>query len=535
MNKLRAWRIRLRTAARLSVIILVALLVFVIVIIPVVGSSAQMIEQLAFNPHLPLILKNANLGPTSSITPSPTATVTGTVPTPTHTSTFGPSPTHTLTPSVTPTGTLTPNGAISISVSPTSRKVGENFTFTILVKNIGNGPTRNNVVTDNFETYLDLLTVTTTQGSYTKGTRSFSATIGDVNPGVVVTIVATVRVNSTLAKTETATNTAWLTYVNALNNSIVINAGAQYTVQYQTLPGTGELPLNWRDSSVKPAAMIPGALLMIFGGAMLVMVLVWSKTRNQKNRLWMTVGGTLLLVVGFVIAITTSGVLGSNKLVQLSSQTPTSDGSIAGLQVVEPSATILPHLPASAFSTPDNVVPIVTLPDYPVPTPVMTITPQPGEVGPDTSDVTRIVIPILTLDTIVKYVPYDGMTWLINGLSQEVAWMGNTSWPGLGSNTALAGHVTVAGMGDGPFRHLDELPVGERVLVYTEQNIYTYQVRESKVTDDGDMSVIQPTDNAQISLITCVNWDQDSRTYLNRLVVVADLVQTEPVTLGSLP
>ena len=165
----------------------------------------------------------------------------------------------------------------------------------------------------------------------------------------------------------------------------------------------------------------------------------------------------------------------------------------------------------------------------------MTITPQPGEVGPDTSDVTRIVIPILTLDTIVKYVPYDGMTWLINGLSQEVAWMGNTSWPGLGSNTALAGHVTVAGMGDGPFRHLDELPVGERVLVYTEQNIYTYQVRESKVTDDGDMSVIQPTDNAQISLITCVNWDQDSRTYLNRLVVVADLVQTEPVTLGSLP
>ena len=63
--------------------------------------------------------------------------------------------------------------------------------------------------------------------------------------------------------------------------------------------------------------MIPGALLMIFGGVMLVMVLVWSKTRNQKNRLWMTVGGTLLLVVGFVIAITTSGVLSSNKLVQL--------------------------------------------------------------------------------------------------------------------------------------------------------------------------------------------------------------------------
>jgi sortase A len=132
-------------------------------------------------------------------------------------------------------------------------------------------------------------------------------------------------------------------------------------------------------------------------------------------------------------------------------------------------------------------------------------------------------------------VPYDGITWLISGLQQEVAWMGNTSWPGLGSNTGLAGHVTVAGMGDGPFRHLDELPDGELVLIYTEQNIYTYQVRESEVTDDSDMSVALPSNNPQITLITCVNWDQDSRTYLNRLVVVADLVSTEPLTMGSLP
>jgi sortase A len=113
--------------------------------------------------------------------------------------------------------------------------------------------------------------------------------------------------------------------------------------------------------------------------------------------------------------------------------------------------------------------------------------------------------------------------------------MGNTSWPGLGGNTGLAGHVTVAGMGDGPFRHLDELPNGELVMLYTEENIYTYQVSESKVTDDGDMSVILPTDNPQISLITCINWDQESRTYLNRLVVIADLIRTKPITMGKAP
>jgi sortase (surface protein transpeptidase) len=77
--------------------------------------------------------------------------------------------------------------------------------------------------------------------------------------------------------------------------------------------------------------------------------------------------------------------------------------------------------------------------------------------------------------------------------------------------------------------------VGELVLIYTEQNIYTYQVRESKVTDDGDMSVTLPSETPQISLITCVDWDQDSRTYLHRLVVVADLLQTEPLAIGMVP
>ena len=111
--------------------------------------------------------------------------------------------------------------------------------------------------------------------------------------------------------------------------------------------------------------------------------------------------------------------------------------------------------------------------------------------------------------------------------------MGNTSWPGLGSNTALAGHVTVTGLGDGPFRHLDELQAGEVVILYTEKNVYTYNVRDHRVTDDGDMSVILATDNPQITLITCIDWDQESRTYLRRLVVFADLVRTDPIIMDS--
>jgi LPXTG-site transpeptidase (sortase) family protein len=516
---------------RIVIFILVGLLFTGVMILPRLASSAQLSQ--IYDPFLPIILNNSYFGPTETITPSPTPTVTGTVPTPTNTATIGPSPTYTLTPSATPTGTLLPNGAITISVTGSPANLNQNLVFTIKVTNIGTGPTYNNIVADSFATYLDVLTVTTTQGSVSKSTHSFTVSIGNINPGAVVTIVATVRVNSSLARNETTTNTASLTYTDALGNTVLKTAGVSYQVIYQTLPPTGELPLNWRESVVNPLTLIPGILMIALGAALLVMIIVWPKARENKYRLWMTVGGALLVLVGFVMAVTATGVLRPSQSAQIL-LTPTQPGDIAG-EPGQLTPTTLARLPASAFSTPDNFAPLETLPDYPVPSPVITVTPQPGEAGPDTSEVTRIVIPILMLDTVVKYVPFDGASWMIAGLRQEVAWMGDTSWPGLGSNTGLAGHVTVAGMGDGPFRHLDELPVGELVLLYTENNIYTYQVRESKITDDGDMSVIQPTDNSQISLITCVDWDQENHTYQNRLVVIADLIRTDPITIGRAP
>jgi LPXTG-site transpeptidase (sortase) family protein len=147
----------------------------------------------------------------------------------------------------------------------------------------------------------------------------------------------------------------------------------------------------------------------------------------------------------------------------------------------------------------------------------------------DTSPVTRMVIPALLLDAKVAFIPFDGKTWPITGLTGEVAWLGDTSWPGLGGNTAFAGHVTVAGMGNGPFRYLEELPVGEVVVLYTLENVYTYIVRGSNIVDSTDLSVTSPTDNSQVTMITCVDWNEELEFYQKRLVVYADLERVDPV------
>jgi LPXTG-site transpeptidase (sortase) family protein len=470
---------------------------------------------------------------TGTHTPTPTETATATItPTPTETHT----PTSTITPTITGTpptptvtGTLTPNNSITLDVSPTQAKLNETFIFTSVVRNIGTGPSHNvTVLSSNFPSTISITEVDQDKGTLIKYTRYFILTIGDLAPGEVVNITFKAKVVSSPAQNDTETETVTLTYDAGQSRT----ASHTYTILAQTLPGTGQLPLNWRGESAKPHGMILSLVMLGLGGVLLALV-IWSKWPSQKVKLWMLASGSILVLVGFVFAVPALGLFGYQNQAPVAFLTPTYPGAIAQAQPGDTSPANLPWRPASEFSTPDAVIPIVTLPDYPVPTPVVTITPKPGETGPDTSEVVRIVIPAMQLDTVVKYVPYDGFTWLINGLRQEVAWMGNTSWPGLGGNTALAGHVTVAGKGDGPFRYLDELAIGEVVLLYTEKNIYTYQVRSSLVTDDGDMSVTFPTDNPQISLITCVNWDDALQTYLDRLVVIADLVRTEPILAGN--
>jgi len=175
-------------------------------------------------------------------------------------------------------------------------------------------------------------------------------------------------------------------------------------------------------------------------------------------------------------------------------------------------------------SVPEDDLP--SLPDFPIPTPQ--VSPTPGDEPPDSSPIVRISIPAIGVNNEVKYVPFDGLSWMISGLRHEVAWLGETSWPGLGGNTALAAHVNLRGGENGPFRYLEDLIEGDVVRVYTEQNVYEYRVRARRVVDETDISVVEATNAPQLTLITCTGWDPDVNFYIQRTVVFADLVEVSP-------
>ncbi len=477
--------------------------------------------------------------PTSTPSETPTTTLTGTPPTATSTNTptvTGTPPTLTPTvtgtpPTPTMTGTISPNVTVSNSVSPNEARRDQTLTFTVRVTNSGSAPANSVTVLDSFSTYLNITSASVSQGSRSINTttRSVSANFGTINPGQSATLTVATTVNNLATTTVSLSNAATAEYnYNNIQYSRTSNTITFRVLGTSSLPGTGgmERPAPSSDSDslarLKTLALASGILLGFLGLAAIVYG-IRSRIKRPDWADWYQRTGLMLVIVGVIFGLASLGIpqdTGRPQPVAIQEDSPQvadTSGEIRRVEVIDGETWIF-------------IEPVPTeeiLPDFPIPIPSVVPTFEAEEL-PDTSAIQEIVIPALDLDAVVKYVPFDGYTWLITGLRQEVAWMGDTSWPGLGGNTALAGHVTLRAGDDGPFRNLSNLAPGDTITIYTLENEYTYQVREQKTVSDGDFSILDSSQAAQLTLITCDGWDPENKIYLTRLVVFSDLVSVEP-------
>lgn len=464
---------------------------------------------------------------TATLTETPT--LTGTQPTLTATSTATKTSTPTITgtlPTSTATGTIYPTIGATKAVSPATVTVGKNITFDIRVVNSGKAPATSVTLSDTFSSYLTLVSATSSRAStsisITTSTRLVTASIGTLKPNEFDIITVKAKVNSNITSNVTVSNYATVTYFYLGNWQKYSNTVNFYIYVTSSLPGTGGLELAQGSSSLSLFILFVSLLLVVVG----LFCLAYSLRARRNTSTWsgwLLKTGAALSLAGVLLGFIGWGLKYNQPKVDPVAQAPEQNPSEI---VVE--ATWFP-----TAEGPYHLVPMPTepekLPDFPIPTPSAQPTSEPGKPTPDTSAVQRILIPTLGLDTVVKYVPFDGLTWKIAGLKEEIAWMGDTSWPGLGGNTGLAGHVTLRDGSDGPFRNLDQLQAGDIVTLYTEKNIYTYKVRAQAVADPDDFTVIQPSAFNQLTLITCVDWDKDLGMYLKRLVVYADLETVEEI------
>lgn len=110
---------------------------------------------------------------------------------------------------------------------------------------------------------------------------------------------------------------------------------------------------------------------------------------------------------------------------------------------------------------------------------------------PVDDSLTRLTIPSINLDAIV--VTGTGHKQLMEG----PGWMSDTAKPGEVGNAVISAHR------DTFFRHIVELKKGDIVQVSRGGKTYHYEVTGKKVVSPTDMSVVQPTNDRELTLITC--------------------------------
>ena len=103
---------------------------------------------------------------------------------------------------------------------------------------------------------------------------------------------------------------------------------------------------------------------------------------------------------------------------------------------------------------------------------------------------------ILTIDKLNLKVPVYNGTDEVN-LNRGVGRIKGTS------RISVPGNVGIAGHRDGFFRALKDIEVGDTVDMLTFQGNSEFVVSSITIVDPSDVSVLAPTDDASITLVTC--------------------------------
>lgn len=136
--------------------------------------------------------------------------------------------------------------------------------------------------------------------------------------------------------------------------------------------------------------------------------------------------------------------------------------------------------------------------------PAVTI-PTPGPEAP-----TRIVIPSIDVDALI--VEGDTPEQLKLGVGHYL----NSVNPGERGNMVLSAHDDIYGE---IFRYLDDLELGDEIIVYAGELPYRYAVTAKQIVEENQVEVLAPTTKPVATLISCYPYMVDT----HRIVVVAEL------------
>jgi len=133
---------------------------------------------------------------------------------------------------------------------------------------------------------------------------------------------------------------------------------------------------------------------------------------------------------------------------------------------------------------------------------------------PSGEDLGRIEIPRLRISAIVRQGVDD------NVLSRAVGHVPSTALPGEKGNVGLAAHR------DSYFRNLRDVKEGDTIRIVTSDGTWEYSVQSTQIVQPTNVEVLDPTDHASITLVTCYPFNYVGHAP-KRFIVRARLLQDD--------
>jgi sortase A len=146
--------------------------------------------------------------------------------------------------------------------------------------------------------------------------------------------------------------------------------------------------------------------------------------------------------------------------------------------------------------------------------PLVQSMPAPEIPKPSPGHAQRIQIPTI-LDSAAPVVLGDGWEQLKRGVGQHIG----TANPGDVGNVVLSAHNDIFGE---LFRDLDQLKPGDEIILSTGVQDFVYKVTGFRIVEPTEVSVMEATTRATVTLISCYPYLIDSE----RIVVFAELVDS---------
>jgi LPXTG-site transpeptidase (sortase) family protein len=137
-------------------------------------------------------------------------------------------------------------------------------------------------------------------------------------------------------------------------------------------------------------------------------------------------------------------------------------------------------------------------------------------------------IPRLGVQMSIVGVPETAGTWDVSWLGTQAGWLNGSAFPTWAGNSVLTGHVWNADNTAGPFRYINTLWWGDKVIVHAWGAQYMYEVRSVTQVGSGDTAAMMKHETIPwVTLVTCRGYDQASNSYKYRVLVRAVLTEVK--------